>query len=198
MTAATHDGAADRHPPAYLRPGSWAAVGIGGTLGTLARHGVDTLAGAADALTWSTAAVNLLGAFLLGLVLEIGTRRATGHRAREVALLLAGTGFLGAFTTYSTFAVQIVTLLERDARAALGYGVGLVLCGLLAAGCGVLLGTRLRRGRSGPGVTGGTSGPPAAGRPLDPHAADRRVGPHTTVTPDPRATDGPADDGARR
>jgi fluoride exporter len=128
--------------PTYLRPGAWAAVGVGGAAGTLARYGTGLLG--ADAL-WPTVTVNLVGAFLLGLLLEAYAHRPTprGDRLR----LLLGTGFLGGFTTYSAFALQVTTLIDGDLVAGLGYGVGLVLAGLVAAAAGVGVGGVL--GRSG-------------------------------------------------
>lgn len=134
-----------RARPAYLRPGSWAAVAAGGALGTLARHGTDGwLDGAA------TAVVNLAGAFLLGVLLEVGTRRTTGHRARELTLLAVGTGFLGGLTTYSTLALQVASGLGEEPLRAAGYALAMVVGGLGSAGLGVYLGTLVPRGRPGP------------------------------------------------
>jgi CrcB protein len=83
-----------------------ALVGIAGTLGVLARYGISRLTLHSDALVWSTVGINIAGSFLLGLLV------AEHWFDRDVREAL-GVGFLGGFTTFSTFSVQIV--LEVDA-----------------------------------------------------------------------------------
>lgn len=85
-------------------------VGLGGVVGALARHrlGERIETGTADTL-----AVNVLGSLLLGALLAVPVG--------ESFLLLAGTGFCGAFTTFSTFAFETVRLAETgDPWRALG------------------------------------------------------------------------------
>jgi CrcB protein len=87
----------------------------------------------------TTAGINVGGAFLLGVLLEwLARHRSLDHWARW----MLGVGGLGAFTTFSAFAVELA-LLARDGHAllALGYaavsaaaGVGAALAGLVAAG----------------------------------------------------------------
>lgn len=87
------------------------AVGLGGAAGALARYAVGLAVGrrAVDTL-----AVNVLGSFLLGFVLGIGVD--------GVLRLGAGVGFCGAFTTFSSHAVEAVRLAEDgDTVAAIGY-----------------------------------------------------------------------------
>lgn len=116
---------------------SVAGVALGGALGALARHLLVSGAGHPAAATF---AVNLLGAFLLGVLLE---RLAGGARRRWRTVL--GTGVLGGFTTYSGIALVVIDHLEAgDLWLAAGYGAGSVLAGLVAAGLGVLAGRRLR------------------------------------------------------
>jgi CrcB protein len=112
-------------------------VGAGGLAGVLARYGITRLTLHTEALLWSTVAINILGSFLLGLL------TAEHWFSRDVREGI-GVGFLGGFTTFSTFSVQAV--LEVDAgetgRAALYVGVS-VVGGLAAAAAGYALGRRL-------------------------------------------------------
>jgi CrcB protein len=78
---------------------------------------------------WGTLLANLLGSALFGWLLGHGT---SGH-----ALTLWGTGFCGAFTTYSSFAVQTV---NRGGWAGLVYAAGTVAGCLAAAWAGYALG----------------------------------------------------------
>jgi CrcB protein len=80
---------------------------------------------------WGTFAVNVLGSFVLGVV--VGATVGGGAGASRVELLV-GTGFCGAFTTYSTFSYETLRLVEGGATL---HGVlnvvGSMLCGLGAA-----------------------------------------------------------------
>ena len=109
-------------------------VGIAGTAGVLARYGISRLTLHHDALVWSTVGINIVGSFLLGLLVA---EHWFGRDIREAL----GVGFLGGFTTFSTFSAQIV--LEVDAgepRRALIYLVASVGGGVLAAAAGYTLG----------------------------------------------------------
>ena len=93
-----------------MRIPDWLAVFVGGVAGTAARAGLDEAAKASPVrglfLPWSTLTVNLVGAFLLGVLTAWVTgrlARGDGNTASLKALkLLIGTGFAGAFTTYGT------------------------------------------------------------------------------------------------
>lgn len=85
-------------------------VAVGGGGGALARAGLDYAAAllpATLALPWSTIAVNLIGAFLLGVFTALWSGSAANSRGQTL-LLLFGTGFCGAFTTYSAFALALL------------------------------------------------------------------------------------------
>jgi CrcB protein len=113
------------------------AVFAGGCLGALARAGmVEAWPPGAGGWPWATFVVNLAGSFILGWV------AATLHRGRRRAFL--ATGFCGALTTFSTFQLELLELLDRG-RA----GVAVVYAGLsVALGLyAVLLGRRLAVGR---------------------------------------------------
>jgi CrcB protein len=112
-------------------------VAVGGVCGVLARYGIGKAALHTDALLWSTVAINIAGSFLLGLLV------AEDWFSRDVREAL-GVGFLGGFTTFSTFSVQVVLDVEagEPGRAAL-YVLTSVVGGIAAATCGYLLGRRL-------------------------------------------------------
>src|SRR3954470_24877382 len=103
----------------------------------MARYGLSRLTLHTEALIWTTVGINLVGSFLLGLL----TAEQWFSRDMREAL---GVGFLGGFTTFSTFSVQIV--LEADGgktgRAAL-YLVVSVVGGVAAAAAGYALGRKL-------------------------------------------------------
>jgi fluoride exporter len=109
-------------------------VGVGGVCGVMARYGIGKATFHTDALLWSTVGINVVGSFLLGLLV------AAGWFSRDVREGI-GVGFLGGFTTFSTFSVQIV--MEADAgetgTAAL-YLTASVVGGIAAATAGYALG----------------------------------------------------------
>jgi len=112
-------------------------VGIGGLLGVLARFGIGRLTLHHEQLLWSTVAINIVGSFLLGL---LAAEHWFGRDVREGL----GVGFLGGFTTFSTFSVQAV--LEVDAGEpvrAFAYVAVSVIGGLTAAAAGYVLGRKL-------------------------------------------------------
>lgn len=119
-------------------------LALGGALGTLSRYGVGLVlqgalgGGAPAAFPLATLVVNVLGSFLLAVATGLGLR---GVLSPAVALAV-GTGFLGAFTTFSTFELES-DLLWRDGRrvAATGFvlanlvlGYGAILAGRALAG----------------------------------------------------------------
>ena len=114
-----------------------ALVAVGGLVGVLGRYGITRLTLHSDALVWSTVGINVVGSFLLGLLV------AGNWFSRDVREGL-GVGLLGGFTTFSTFSVQVV--LEADGgkpgKAAL-YVVASVVGGIAAAAAGYALGRRL-------------------------------------------------------
>ncbi len=81
-------------------------VGLGGAAGSMLRYGV-TLLGAAMNLSGNVAtfSVNVIGSFLIGLV--------TGCCKEGTLLLLLTVGLCGGFTTFSTFSIQNVKLLQE-------------------------------------------------------------------------------------
>jgi CrcB protein len=116
------------------------AIGAGGLLGANARYfmGVWAAERWGTAFPWGTFLINVVGSFLLGFYLTLVTERFTG---RAVTRLFVATGFLGAFTTFSTFGYETAMLLRDGSPAqALAYvaaslvvGVSGVIAGILAA-----------------------------------------------------------------
>ncbi len=112
-------------------------VAAGGALGVLSRYGISRLTLHSEALIWSTVGINIVGSFLLGLLV------AEHWFSRDLREAI-GVGFLGGFTTFSTFSVQVV--LDTDAGEpgkALVYVVVSVIGGIAAAAAGYTLGRRL-------------------------------------------------------
>jgi CrcB protein len=119
------------------------AVWFGGAVGTGTRVALTPQHDAA-AFPVATFVINVVGAGLLGLLVErLARRRATARRQR--LSLLVGTGFLGGFTTYSALAVDSVQLIRAGATSvAIAYGLGTLLVGAAGTWLGIVLG-RARR-----------------------------------------------------
>lgn len=115
------------------------AVACGGLLGTGARYLVAAqFRGPVDGLPWATLVVNLTGCFALGLL----AGRLEKRDASPLLRPFLATGVLGAFTTYSTFAVETNTLLVLRPATALAYLALSVGGGLLTAAAGLRLAAR--------------------------------------------------------
>jgi fluoride exporter len=112
-------------------------VAIGGVCGVLARYGIGKVTLHTEGLIWSTVGINVVGSFLLGLL------AAGSWFSRDVREAI-GVGFLGGFTTFSTFSVQVVLDVEAgEPRRAAGYLLASVVGGIAAAACGYALGRKL-------------------------------------------------------
>lgn len=109
-------------------------VGAGGVLGALARYAVGLCL---PGRTVDTLAVNVLGSLALG---ALAATLADG----AVFLTTFGVGFCGAFTTFSSFAVETVSLYEDgERRAAIGNAAANLIGALVAVGAGAWLATWL-------------------------------------------------------
>jgi fluoride exporter len=110
-----------------------AAVFAGGAAGAMTRALVDeALANGGPEWPWATFLVNVAGAFALGyFVTRLQERLPLSAYPRP----LLGTGFCGALTTFSTFQVELLRMLEDDrVLLAVGYGAASVTAGFLALG----------------------------------------------------------------
>lgn len=115
---------------------SWLLVALGGAAGAAARFGVAQAFAALDGFPWATFGINVAGSFGLGLLM--GAFPVAGDAWRMRALL--GIGFCGGFTTFSAFSYETLVLLQRGSPVpALGYALGCVAAGVLAAWIGLRL-----------------------------------------------------------
>lgn len=114
----------------------WLAVALGGALGAMGRYAIVlyTLPIITHRFPVATLITNVLGSLLIGVVYVLVVEKAVlGEQARLVLM----TGFLGAFTTFSTFALESLTLFQNGhAAMAAGYLIISVLGCLLAVWAG--------------------------------------------------------------
>ena len=114
-------------------------IAVAGAAGALARYGVGQAVGP-RAFPWATLSINLVGALLLGFVLA-GPIAAQWNADATIAITV---GFLGAFTTFSTFAYETTDLLRDDRPlAAIAYAGTSLVAGLAASAVGYVVGRAL-------------------------------------------------------
>ncbi|MFI8996732.1 CrcB family protein [Streptomyces sp. NPDC053542] len=117
-----------------------AVIALGGGLGAAARYGAALLwPTPAAAFPWTTLAVNVLGCAVIGVFMVVICEARSPHRLLRPFF---GTGVLGGFTTFSTYAVDIQRLVA-DGAAATGLAyLALTLFAALAAVRAAAVGTR--------------------------------------------------------
>jgi CrcB protein len=123
-------------------------IALGGALGAPARYEVSQLIQVSkDGFPWATFWTNLSGSFALGLVLVLILER---FPPTVYLRPLIATGFLGAYTTYSTFAVE-GDLLAKDRHLMLGVGYALasLVAGFAAVAAGMAVARASSAGRAG-------------------------------------------------
>lgn len=116
----------------------WLGVIIAGAIGAPARYLLDGYVQewSSGAFPWGTYVVNMVGSFMLGLI----TGFALYHGLGDLPRTIVGTGFCGAFTTFSTFTFETVQLVEEGAITEAFLNVGSsAAVGLLAAAAGIAL-----------------------------------------------------------
>ncbi|MEV0277367.1 CrcB family protein [Streptomyces sp. NPDC050610] len=136
----------DIPPPARRAPAArgqlpvLCAVSAGGGLGAAARYGASLLwPTAAGTFPWTTLFVNVAGCAVIGVFLVLVTEAWSAHR---LVRPFFGTGVLGGFTTFSTYAVDIQHLVDGDRAAT---GLAYLAATLLAALAAVWAAARLTR-----------------------------------------------------
>jgi CrcB protein len=117
-------------------------VAVGGALGSLGRWGLgEALAGSGSSFPWATFVENVSGSFVLGALVVVLLAR--WPRSRYLRPFI-GVGVLGGFTTFSTYALDLRTLVAADRLAlAVSYLVGTLLAALLAAWLGIAAARRV-------------------------------------------------------
>lgn len=138
--------------PPHLRWRSLGLVAVGGAIGTGVRAVLAGAFPAVDGISWTILAINVVGAFCLGLLLESLAQRGPDEGRRRSVRLFVGTGVLGGFTTYSTLADDTARLLDAGRwGAGAGYALLSVVLGLVAAAAGAWIAGTRRARRSGAG-----------------------------------------------
>lgn len=121
-------------------------VSLAGGLGAVTRFVVDALVnrrGHRGPWPRGTLLINVTGSFLLGLVTGLAATRSGAGVSTEV-VAVAGTGFCGGYTTFSTASIEVVRLWLADGPSpALGYALAGVLGSIAAAALGLLVAAAL-------------------------------------------------------
>ncbi|WP_335870889.1 fluoride efflux transporter CrcB [Bacillus sp. 2205SS5-2] len=108
-------------------------IAIGGGLGALGRYIVgNALNKSKSYLPWGTWLVNILGSFILGVIV--------GSHIEEVTYAFIGIGFLGGFTTFSTFMVESIQLWKKNKINFVIYVLTTYLLGIMFAIFGLIIG----------------------------------------------------------
>jgi len=113
-------------------------IALGGIAGSLARYGLaEAIPHSPGSFPWATFLTNVLGCFAIGVLLA-----RLGPGSHPLLRPFIGTGILGGFTTFSTFAVDTERLLPDHAVVALAYFFGTLAAALLATTLGHLAAAR--------------------------------------------------------
>jgi fluoride exporter len=113
------------------------AISLGAIAGALSRYylGLWFAQQLGSDFPYGTFFINITGCFGMGFV----TAMAVRSRIHPDLLLLLTTGFLGAYTTFSTYALDASRLLQKDEFSSLLYGLGSVTLGIIGIRAGMLL-----------------------------------------------------------
>ncbi|MBI3967160.1 MAG: fluoride efflux transporter CrcB [Chloroflexi bacterium] len=120
-------------------------VGLGGGIGAIARYalGVWIVSRVGAAFPWHTLLINVTGSLAIGLVVAVLTERVVADPAWRLLLVV---GFLGGYTTFSSYTFEALSLIESGHwPAALWYALGSNGLGLAAALLGQIIGRAVSR-----------------------------------------------------
>lgn len=132
--------------PPHFQPILIFYVFVGGIVGTYARFLFAQTLPSVDGWPIATLLVNLTGAFGLGLLVETLSRLGRDQGILRAARLLIGTGVIGGFTTYSTFALEVNTLISAsNTVTALSYIAVTISGGLILCSLGIQLATHYHK-----------------------------------------------------
>lgn len=116
---------------------SWLYVFLGAGLGGVARYAISELtrrAAGPDSLPLATLSVNVIGSLLMGVAFSA----LVGAERSPALFAFIGAGFLGGFTTFSAFSLDVIRVLERgELSLALGYLIGSVALSIGALALGL-------------------------------------------------------------
>ena len=121
-----------------MSPLAWTGFVVAAAVGAPLRYVVDSYVGerAQGVFPWGTFVVNVSGSLLLGVL----TGLALYHAFPQTSKVILGTGFLGSYTTFSTFSFETVRLVEEGAMGqALRNAFGTLVIGAGAAAVGLAL-----------------------------------------------------------
>ena len=121
---------------------TWLCIALGGALGSLGRHGLAVGLARFETFPFGTLAANVLGSLIIGIAAgfwEIDRRKSP-------AALFLVTGFCGGFTTFSTFSLQTLDLMQKNdwSKAGLNIAASVAIC-LICTWAGWMLGQSLRK-----------------------------------------------------
>jgi fluoride exporter len=119
-----------------MRPLAWVAFVAAGAVGAMARYVIDHAVGGRmkGVFPWGTFVINITGSFLFGFVTGLGL----SHGFPRVPRVVLGTGFCGAYSTFSTFTFETARLLEEGSfTEAFWNGAGTFFAGSIAAAAGL-------------------------------------------------------------
>lgn len=125
-------------------PQLWLAIGVGGAIGSVARHGVGALSLRllGPNFPWGTLSVNFIGSTAMGLFIAWLAAREPHSTAMRAFIT---TGVLGGFTTFSTFALDAVTLYRDRTLAIAGlYVAASVILSIAGLMLGLLAGRSMQ------------------------------------------------------